>query len=98
MDVVEEMVGETMVALLAAAGVLHGGASLVVLATTKGLPAGTRAGLLAGCLLVPVIGPVLAVVAGWSAANDAAVRNQPGPGTGTGADVTAARRFRSPRR
>jgi hypothetical protein len=76
MDALEEMVGQTMVAFLVAAGVFHVGASLVLLATTKRLPPGTRAGLLAGCLLVPLIGPVLAVFTAWSAAQRSQRRHE----------------------
>lgn len=74
----EALVGEAMVALLAAAGVVHVLASLVMLASTKRMRPGARTLLLAVSLLVPVIGPVLAVFTAWSARQAAGSGQQSG--------------------
>lgn len=57
----EDMVGEAITAVAVAFSVLHLGAFLTVLGTTRQHRAGARAGLLAASL-VPFFGPVLAVL------------------------------------
>jgi hypothetical protein len=64
-DLLEELIGETMASFCTAAGAVHIAASLVVLASTRGMRLRTRLFLLAVSLLVPVIGPVLAVFTLW---------------------------------
>jgi hypothetical protein len=75
---VEALVGDAMVSLLAAAGIVHVTASLVMLASTKRMRPGARTFLLAVSLLVPVIGPVLAVFTAWSARQTAGSGQQSG--------------------
>lgn len=62
---VEELVADTISGVVMGLGVLHVGATLVVLAATKRMRPALRAGLVATSLLVPVLGPVAAVLASW---------------------------------
>jgi len=64
-DFMETLVGESMAALLAAGGAVHLGATVLVLVGTRNMAASKRTGLVAASLLVPVIGPLIAVLCTW---------------------------------
>jgi hypothetical protein len=64
-DSLDTLVGESMAALLAAGGVVHLGATVLVLVGTRNMTATRRTGLVAASLLVPVIGPLIAVLCTW---------------------------------
>jgi hypothetical protein len=64
-DSMETLVGESMAALLAAGGAVHLGATVLVLVGTRNMAASKRTGLVAASLLVPVIGPLIAVLCTW---------------------------------
>jgi hypothetical protein len=65
-DSMETLVGESMAALLAAGGAVHLGATVLVLVGTRNMAASRRTGLVAASLLVPVIGPLIAVLCTWT--------------------------------
>jgi hypothetical protein len=64
-DSMETLIAESMAALLAAGGAVHLGATVLVLVGTRNMAASKRTGLVAASLLVPVIGPLIAVLCTW---------------------------------
>lgn len=62
----EELVGDTILGVAAALGMIHFSAALIVLLTTRGTRLVRRTTLVAASLLIPVLGPVVAVIVSWN--------------------------------